>query len=77
MAKKYFTDDSLQTLIGIIKEQLDGKATSNHSHSAQSLSGVLPISKGGTGRTDATPVVYSETYPGSSAESGVIYVIPI
>lgn len=44
--------------------------------SAQYLYGTVPVANGGTGRTDAVPVVYSETTP-SNPEAGVIYAIPI
>jgi hypothetical protein len=66
MAKLFFTDDSLSTLISEIKAYvtsgLSGKADATHNHAASNItSGTLssdrlptvPITKGGTGATTA------------------------
>lgn len=40
------------------------------------VTGILPVANGGTGRNDATPIVYASSAP-SSPVAGVIYAIPI
>ena len=56
---------------------LGNKSDADHTHEASDItSGILPVANGGTGRTDAIPIVYSETIP-TIPEAGVIYAIPI
>lgn len=65
----------------VAAENLDEGVTA-HSASGETLVGVrkvfdvLPVDHGGTGRTDAVPIVYTASVP-SNPEPGVIYAIPI
>lgn len=56
-----------------------GAATSANKLNTNAGSNTQPVyfSNGVPVSTSITPVVYVDTYPGSNAESGVIYAIPI
>lgn len=81
MAKKVFTDESLETFINEIKSYTDdavsAKANSSHNHSASNItSGTLssdrlptiPISKGGTGATTAAAALTNLGITATAAE---------
>lgn len=76
MAKKVFTDESLQTFVEEIKSYTDD-AVSNHNHAASNItSGTLsadrlptvPITKGGTGATSAAAALTNLGITATAAE---------
>lgn len=81
MAKKYFTDESLQTFVDEVQSYTDnavsGKANSSHNHAASNItSGTLssdrlptvPITKGGTGATTASGALTNLGVTATAAE---------